>query len=183
MAGQGVGVLRLHQFIDRLASFNTRENNQMQMQNSIEHWHAFVSDLFTPTGLMRQQLLNTDKNELKQFEIPTSLLARYFFTLFESGIQQIQMMVEHPREHAAANATLVVSQKATFIYWFQGDSHVSHSHIRINQSRMLMWIAAHCERCAQSANEPNSPDRYAGLPNNKAHRIRTQIRHRCYVGG
>lgn len=73
---------------------------------------------------MRQQLRNTEKNELKQFEITTALLARYYFTLFESGVQTIQMTLEHPREKPMVNGMMVECPRATFIYWFEGGCHV-----------------------------------------------------------
>jgi hypothetical protein len=115
----GISVLRLHQFADHLSSFNPT-----QTDNSIEHWRKFVNDFFSPVGVMRQQLRNNEKNEFKQFEITTNLLARYYYTLFESGIQTIQMTLEHPREKPMMNGMSVECAKTTFIYWFEGGCHV-----------------------------------------------------------
>jgi len=74
---------------------------------------------------MRQGLVHNQKNEMKQFEITTNLLARYYFTLFESGIRNVQMLVEQPREKGIHQGTLVDCAKTSFIYWFDNDCHVS----------------------------------------------------------
>jgi len=77
---------------------------------------------------MRQGLVHNQKNEMKQFEITTNLLARYYFTLFESGIRNVQMLVEQPREKGIAHqGTLVDCPKTSFIYWFDNDCHVSYT--------------------------------------------------------
>ena len=119
----GISVLRLHQFVDHLSSFNPTQD-----ENNIEHWRKFIGDFFSPVGVMRQQLRNNEKNEYKQFEIPTNLLARYYFTLFESGIQTVQLTLEHPREKAMVNQGMMVEcAKASFVYWFDNGCHVRFS--------------------------------------------------------
>ena len=116
----GLAVLRLHQFADHLASFNPSVQG-----NDIAHWRKFVSDFYSPTGVMRQGLVHNQKNETKQFEITTHLLARYYHTLFQSGIQNVQMFVEQPREKQVGQGTIVDCGKTSFIYWFENECHVS----------------------------------------------------------
>lgn len=117
----GLAVLRLHQFASHLSGFNPHSQT-----NDINHWRKFVAEFYSPGGVMRQSLFHRQKNESKQFEITTNLLARYYFTLFESGIRNVQMLVESPREKPLQNnGALVESFKTSFIYWFDDDCHVS----------------------------------------------------------
>jgi hypothetical protein len=119
----GLSVLRLHQFADHLGSFNPSVQN-----NDINHWRKFVGEFYSPVGVMRQGLVHNQKGEMKQFEITTNLLARYYFTLFESGIRNVQMLVEQPREKPTVNqGTIVDCAKTSFIYWFENECHVSFS--------------------------------------------------------
>lgn len=115
--------LRLHQFADTLSNFN-----RSSQPNDMNWWRKFVTDFYSPTGLLRQQLVNPEKNETKQFEVPTALLARYYYTLFESGVQRVevvlQQMVENQRQPGAA--VIVDCKKCSFIYWFENGVHVSH---------------------------------------------------------
>jgi hypothetical protein len=116
-----MSVLRLHQFADHLASFNPANQT-----NDINHWRKFVADFYSPVGVMRQGLWHNGMNEQKQFEITTNLLARYYYTLFESGIKSVQMVVEQPREKPIANQGLIVDcGRTSFIYWFDNGCHVS----------------------------------------------------------
>lgn len=116
----GLAVLRVHQFAEHLASFNPLTQN-----NDITHWRRFVMDFYSPTGVMRQGLVHSQKNETKQFEITTHLLARYYHTLFQSGIKNVQMFVEQPREKQMGQGTIVDCGKTSFIYWFENECHVS----------------------------------------------------------
>lgn len=75
---------------------------------------------------MRQALWNSTTRETKQFEITTQVLARYYFTLFESGIRNVQIMLENTRETVLPNQGHIVdSPKTSFIYWFENGCHVS----------------------------------------------------------
>lgn len=77
---------------------------------------------------MRQALWNSTTRETKQFEITTQVLARYYYTLFESGVRNVQIMLEGTRETPLPNqGHIVESPKASFVYWFQNDCHVSWS--------------------------------------------------------
>lgn len=75
---------------------------------------------------MRQALWNSTTRETKQFEITTQVLARYYFTLFESGIRNVQIILENTRETVLPNQGHIVdSPKTSFIYWFENGCHVS----------------------------------------------------------
>lgn len=90
-------------------------------------WKKFCGDYYSPTGLLRQQLVNTEKNETKQFEVPTALLPRYYCTLFESGVQHVEVILQQMTEvQARPNAVIVDCKKCSFIYWFENGVHVSY---------------------------------------------------------
>lgn len=94
--------------------------------NDINHWRRFVQEFYSPGGVMRQALWNSSTRETKQFEITTQVLARYYFTLFESGIRNVQIMLENTRETVLPNQGHIVdSPKTSFIYWFENGCHVS----------------------------------------------------------
>lgn len=141
----GLSVLRLHQFADHLASFHPAVQD-----NDINHWHRFVGEFYSPIGVMRQRLAHGGKNETKQFEITTNLLARYYFTLFESGIRTVQMILEQPREKPTVNQGMIVEcMKTSFIYWFENDCHVSCRNLvdpsMYAEPRSSSSCMAHCE--------------------------------------
>lgn len=113
--------MKLHQFCSHLAAFETT-----RQANDINHWRRFVQEFYSPGGVMRQALWNSTTRETKQFEITTQVLARYYFTLFESGIRNVQIMLENTRETVLPNQGHIVdSPKTSFIYWFENGCHVS----------------------------------------------------------
>ncbi|KAI5786701.1 LIM-domain binding protein-domain-containing protein [Pyronema domesticum] len=109
--------------------------------NDMNHWRKFVGEFYSPIGVMRQGLIHKQNNEMKQFEITTNLLARYYFTLFESGIRMVQMLIEQPREKPTVNqGTIVDCPKTSFIYWFENDCHVvaqGQLRVHLNQHQQI----------------------------------------------
>lgn len=69
--------------------------------------------------MIRQQLYYSSDQSTKQYEIsPTPTLARYYWTHFNSGVQNIQMIVERFREvDLPTGGHSVTSEKTSFIYW------------------------------------------------------------------
>ena len=80
-----------------------------------------MGDYFSPTGTMRQNLWNNNRNESKQFEIGNPILARYFWELIESGVNSIQFMLEGMREKELPNGQGMVVEcvKAGIIYTYK----------------------------------------------------------------
>ncbi|EIC06668.1 hypothetical protein OR221_3250, partial [Microbacterium laevaniformans OR221] len=53
-------------------------------------------------------------------------LARYFYTHFESGVKNMQMIMEKGTEKELPNhCNYISSDKSSFIYWFENGSQVS----------------------------------------------------------
>ncbi|KAL3496046.1 LIM-domain binding protein-domain-containing protein [Aspergillus germanicus] len=119
MAIRGQSILCLGNFAEQLSSFQSRGE-----ANDLFFWQTFVDRFYSPTGVLRQGVYNPQAGS-KQFEIATPALARYYNTQFTSGIRQIQMLIEAPRERDSSNGGHVVeSPRASFIYWFTNDAQL-----------------------------------------------------------
>lgn len=80
---------------------------------------------YAPTGTLRQNLYDATTGHSKQFEISNAALARFYHTQFTTGIRQIQMVIEGPRESPGpAAGGHAVESKVSLIYWFTNDSQV-----------------------------------------------------------
>ncbi|PWW73800.1 hypothetical protein C7212DRAFT_220757, partial [Tuber magnatum] len=116
----GHSVLGLYRFSGHLSAFDASRD-----PNDINHWRKFVAEFYSPSGVMRQLLWHNNKRETKQFEVTTQVLARYYFILFGSGVQNIQIVLENVREKELANQCHIVEcPKTSFIYWFANGFHL-----------------------------------------------------------
>ncbi|KAL8726615.1 MAG: hypothetical protein Q9181_005976 [Wetmoreana brouardii] len=126
---KGASVLKLIQFGDQLGSFSTRKQ-----PNDLNFWQIFVERFFSHTGVIRQQLYYSTDQSTKQYEIsPTPSLARYYWTQFNSGVQNIQMILERFRELDLPNGGhSITSEKTSFIYWLaNGHQLVTSGGLRV----------------------------------------------------
>ncbi|KAL4938942.1 LIM-domain binding protein-domain-containing protein [Aspergillus oleicola] len=119
MAMHGKAILQLGHFAEQLSIFQSKSE-----ASDLAYWSNFVDKFYSPTGVLRQGVFNSQAGA-KQFEIATPALARYYFTQFTSGIRQIQMVIEGARERESPNGGHIVEcPKAYFIYWFTNDSQL-----------------------------------------------------------
>ncbi|KAL9034903.1 MAG: hypothetical protein Q9180_005153 [Flavoplaca navasiana] len=126
---KGASVLKLIHFGDQLGNFSTRKQN-----NDLNFWVNFVERFFSHTGVIRQQLYHPADQSTKKYEIsPTPTLARFYWTHFNSGVQNIQMIVERFREVDLPNGGhSVASEKTSFIYWLaNGHQLVTSGQLRV----------------------------------------------------
>ncbi|KAJ5759520.1 Transcriptional activator ptaB [Penicillium odoratum] len=118
----------LAHYADSLSSFKSRDETA-----DYAYWSAFVDRFYAPGGVLRQGVWSSQTGS-KQFEISTPALARYYLTQFTSGIEQIQMVVDGPRERDNPNGDgghIVESGRTSFIYWYTNESQVFHrGHLR-----------------------------------------------------
>ncbi|KAL9591635.1 MAG: hypothetical protein Q9179_007525 [Wetmoreana sp. 5 TL-2023] len=132
---KGASVLKLIHFGDQLGSFSTR-----RQPNDLNFWQNFVERFFSHTGVIRQQLYYPmDQSATKQYEIsPTPTLARYYWTHFNSGVQNIQMILERFRELDLPNGGhSITSEKTSFIYWLaNGHQLVTSGGLRVQFDQM-----------------------------------------------
>ena len=103
--------------------------------NRLEHWTNFVERFFSHTGVIRQQLYYASDQSTKTFELsPTPTLARYYWTHFNSGVQNIQMILEQFRETdlPQTGGQSLVSSKTSFVYWLaNGHQLVTSGGLRV----------------------------------------------------
>jgi hypothetical protein len=112
---------------------------EAKQRDDLSYWLTFVDRFFSPKGVLRHSVWMTDENSNKQYEITFPGLARYFHTHFESGVKNMQMIVEKGSERELPNnGHYIESSKSSFIYWFDNGSQVSLSYmfirIRSNES-------------------------------------------------
>ncbi|KAL3474983.1 LIM-domain binding protein-domain-containing protein [Aspergillus californicus] len=119
LAMRGQSILTLGTFAEQLSGFASRGEAV-----DLAYWQTFVEKFYSPAGVLRQGVYNPQAGS-KQFEIATPALPRYYLTQFSSGIRQIQMLIEAPREKESPNGGHVVEcAKASFIYWFTNDAQL-----------------------------------------------------------
>jgi hypothetical protein len=72
-----------------------------------------------------QHVLDNTNSSTKQFTISASSLARYYWTHFDSGVQNIQLQLEGVREIPASNnGHWVMCTRARYIFWFGNNTQV-----------------------------------------------------------
>lgn len=91
--------------------------------NDFAYWQAFADRFFSQSGVLRPQLMAA----AKIFEISTPALPRYYWTHFNSGVQNIQMFLENARERDLPSGGHFVESKSCFIYWFPNGHHVGQN--------------------------------------------------------
>ena len=108
-------------------ALRARNQPQQPQSNDLSYWQSFVDRFYSPTGVLRQQLSDSEKpDNHKTWEVPTSALARYYWTHFSSGVQNLQMIMENARSKELPNGHHCVEcTKSSFIYWFADDCHVN----------------------------------------------------------
>ncbi len=134
--------MKLMQFGDHLAGFGVSSKPiQAYMANGtqrlaaqaskqtddLNYWLNFRDRFFSPKGVLRHSVWVVDDSSNKQYEIAFPALARYFHTHFESGIKNMQMIMEKGTEKELPNnGHYIESMKSSFVYWFDNGSQVSN---------------------------------------------------------
>lgn len=92
-----------------------------------------MSEYFSPSGVFRHVLWMVDEAKNKQFEISYPAIARYFNTHFDSGVTNMQLIVQAAVEKDLPNQTThISSEKSSFIYWFENRSQlVAHGKLKV----------------------------------------------------
>jgi LIM-domain binding protein len=140
---KGQCLMKLMQFGDHLANFGVSSKPlQAYMANGaqrlaaqaskqtddLNYWLNFRDRFFSPKGVLRHSVWVVDDSSNKQYEIAFPALARYFHTHFESGIKNMQMIMEKGTEKELPNnGHYIESMKSSFVYWFDNGSQVRFS--------------------------------------------------------
>lgn len=137
---KGQCLMKMMVFGDSLASFSQSSKpleaytangaqrlaaQSMKQQEDLGYWFQFVNRFFSPKGVLRHSVFVTGENTNKQYEITFPALARYFHTHFESGVTNMQLIMEKGIEKELPNnGHYIESQKSSFVYWFDNGSQV-----------------------------------------------------------
>lgn len=132
--------MKLVSFSDRLSNFGVRSKplsdymangaqklcaQGSKQKDDLGYWLDFVSQFFSPKGVLRHSVWLVDETSNKQYEITFPALARYFHTHFESGIKKMQMIMERGSERELHNGHYISCEKSSFVYWFDNGSQAS----------------------------------------------------------
>ncbi|KAF9639689.1 hypothetical protein BFW01_g11495 [Lasiodiplodia theobromae] len=118
----GTTILKLLNLADNLSRFSAD-----RQPNDITHWKTFVGRFFSEDGIFKQTLLDyaPQAQKPKNFEICNPALPRYYYTQFQSGVQNIQLTMDGITEKEFGNnCHYVESNRAKFIYWFKNGTQV-----------------------------------------------------------
>ncbi|KAL1922428.1 uncharacterized protein VTP21DRAFT_9967 [Calcarisporiella thermophila] len=109
----GGAVLRLMSYSEKM----TPPPNE----NSTDYWKGFVESFYAENGVMRLALFDTDRKELRNFDLPAPFLHRFYHMLYDmGGVASIQLVFESTQEFLQApNSRMVVCPHASMIYHYQ----------------------------------------------------------------
>lgn len=172
-------LMKLVQFGDHLSNFgvsskplssymaNGAQRSAAQgskQKDDLTYWLNFVDRFFSPKGVLRHSVFILDENNNKQYEITYPALPRYFHTHFESGIKNIQMIMERGSERELPNnGHYIESQKSSFVYWFDNGSQVSLEERERTLNSLICLVGR--LRDTESALRRRSKDRAFGIRN------------------
>jgi len=90
----------------------------------ISFWQKVVGDFFSDNAIFRHEMVNSQEDR-KVFEMPASLLARFYLTYFQSGVVQMHWTMESTNEFMLTTGSLVVEcAHASLIQYFDNGSQV-----------------------------------------------------------
>jgi hypothetical protein len=116
----GTGTLKLMNFVDQIGKFGSVDHGP----NNVERWQSFVEKFFTETGSFIHCVFSNNTERTKQFEIVYAALPRYFYTLFNTDVTNLQITLDGSAEKVAPPATKVTCDRAKFIYTYKNQCQV-----------------------------------------------------------
>lgn len=88
-----------------------------------------MQQFFSSRGIFRHAIhvIDGEEGSDKQYEIPFPALARYFHTYFDSGVKNMQLIMDRGTtdKPLPGDCYFIENTKASMVYWFEGGSHVS----------------------------------------------------------
>ena len=113
----GQGTLKLLNFVEQIGNFNASNNN-------IEWWQAFVDRFFAESGSFVHVVCSSSTERTKQFEIVYAALPRYFYTLFNTDVTNLQITLDGAAEKTSNGELKVTCERAKFIYTYKNSCQV-----------------------------------------------------------
>jgi hypothetical protein len=102
------------------------QHDSHKQGGDLRYWTDFVNIFFSQSGVMRHSLWIVDEKTTKQFEIGYAALPRYFYTHYEGGVKNMQLVIEQWKEQEIpGHGYLITSGKSSFVYWYENGSQVS----------------------------------------------------------
>lgn len=90
-------------------------------------WQSFVDKFFNESGSFIHVLYSMSAERTKQFEIVCAALPRYFYTVFNTDIQNIQITLDGAKENTGPSENKVTCDRAKFIYTYENQCQVRFS--------------------------------------------------------
>lgn len=116
----GQATLKLLNFVDQIGRFESTGDES----NKIERWQAFVEKFFSETGSFIHCVYHPGVERTKQWEIVYAALPRYFHTLFNTDVTNLQITLDGSTEKAAPPELKVTCERAKFIYTYKNQCQV-----------------------------------------------------------
>lgn len=117
------GTLKLMNFVDQVGKF-VRKADKVDDDNNVERWQGFVDKFFSETGSFIHVVTSTPTERSKQFEIVYAALPRYFYTLFNTDVVNLQITLDGSTEKASPPELKVTCDRAKFIYTYRNRCQV-----------------------------------------------------------
>jgi hypothetical protein len=111
-------------FVDQIGRFHPSVDPD---KNGLEWWQGFVEKFFTETGAFIHSVYSKTKGNTKQFEIVYAALPRYFDTLFNTDVANLQITLDGATEKASHPELRVTCDRAKFIYTYKNQCQVIYS--------------------------------------------------------
>ena len=119
----GQGTLRLLNFVDQIGRYNTNRSEK----NHVSIWQTFVDKFFDEKGSFIHVVFSNVTERTKQFEIVYAALPRYFYTLFNTDVTNLQITLDGATEKASPPELKVTCDRAKFIYTYRNGCQVVYN--------------------------------------------------------
>ncbi|KAI8252524.1 hypothetical protein K4K56_008968 [Colletotrichum sp. SAR 10_98] len=120
---KGHCLLKLMQFSEHLSGFTGSKG-----KDDLTYWNMFVNQFFSIKGVFRHSVHITDIEDQadKQYEITYPALPRYFHTHFDSGVKNMQLIMEKGTTDRPlpGDGHWIENTKSSLVYWFDNGSHL-----------------------------------------------------------
>lgn len=107
-------------FVDQIGRYNADQGEP----NLVPRWQTFVDKFFTETGSFIHVVFSGHQERTKQFEIVHAALPRYFYTLFNTDVTNLQITLDGATEKASPPELKVTCDRAKFIYTYKNHCQV-----------------------------------------------------------
>ncbi len=128
--------------LQRLANSTVRQGSKGR--DDLEYWNNFVKHFFSQKGVLKHSFLirdGEDQAHQKHYEIAYPAIARYFHTHFDSGVKSMQLVMDKGTTDRALpnDSHMVMNDKTSLLYWFEGGSHVSRDSWGVEDKTLTLW--------------------------------------------